>query len=203
MARNFVRASSQDISVGSLAALAVGTGDFSIAATIYAYTIDVGPSSTCPIFSLTGGVLFELGIFQSKVDFICSTQIVPASTISINTLYKFLVKRESGTITVFLNGSSIASAANTQSLSTPTGIHIGRRDGTSFYFDGQISELALWSAALSAGEINSHAQGFTPSSLKPQSLIFYAPLVRDLIDFKGNSLTNNSTTVIEHPRVIY
>jgi hypothetical protein len=43
----------------------------------------------------------------------------------------------------------------------------------------------------------------TCDKVRPQSLVFYAPLVRDLIDYKGGlTITNNNTaTVANHPRV--
>jgi hypothetical protein len=48
-----------------------------------------------------------------------------------------------------------------------------------------------------------NADGMTCDKIRPQSLVFYAPLVRDLIDVKGGlTITNNNTaTVANHPRV--
>jgi hypothetical protein len=77
------------------------------------------------------------------------------------------------------------------------------RDTAANFFSGQIAETAIWSAALTEDEIDSLAKGFKPTRIRPQSLVFYAPLVRDLQDLKG-ALTitnNNSATVADHPRV--
>lgn len=43
----------------------------------------------------------------------------------------------------------------------------------------------------------------TPDKIRPQSLVFYSPLVRDLNDQKGGlTITNNNgATVANHPRV--
>jgi hypothetical protein len=43
----------------------------------------------------------------------------------------------------------------------------------------------------------------TCDKVRPQNLVFYAPLVRDLIDAKGGlTITNNNgATVANHPRV--
>ena len=68
---------------------------------------------------------------------------------------------------------------------------------------GRIAEVGIWNAALTAAEVASLADGMTCDKVRPQSLVFYAPLVRDLIDVKGGlTITNNNTaTVAAHPRV--
>jgi len=70
-------------------------------------------------------------------------------------------------------------------------------------WDGQIAEAAVYNAALSAAEIASLANGMTCDKIRPQNLVFYAPLVRNLIDQKGGlTITNNNgATVANHPRV--
>lgn len=71
------------------------------------------------------------------------------------------------------------------------------------YTNGLIAEVGIWNAALTAAEIASLAKGMTCDKIRPQSLVFYAPLVRDLIDAKGGrTITNNNgATVANHPRV--
>jgi hypothetical protein len=71
------------------------------------------------------------------------------------------------------------------------------------YIDASIAECGIWNVALTAAEIASLADGMTCDKVRPQSLVFYAPLVRDLIDVKGGlTITNNNTaTVANHPRV--
>ena len=100
-------------------------------------------------------------------------------------------------------GTSISSATN-----APTGIDqvlIGARFATSLgqFHDGAIAEVGVWNAALTAAEIASLAKGMTCDKVRPQSLVFYAPLIRDLIDQKGGlAITNNNgATVATHPRV--
>ena len=70
-------------------------------------------------------------------------------------------------------------------------------------WDGLIAEAAVYNAALTAAEIASLAKGMTCDKIRPQSLVFYAPLVRNLVDAKGGlTLTNNNAaTVANHPRV--
>lgn len=71
------------------------------------------------------------------------------------------------------------------------------------FFDGRIAEVGIWNAALTAAEIASLAKGMTCDKVRPQNLVFYAPLVRDLIDQKGGlTITNNNgATVANHPRI--
>lgn len=77
------------------------------------------------------------------------------------------------------------------------------RGNVAAFYNGQAAEVGIWNAALTADEIASLADGFTCDKVRPQSLVFYAPLVRDLIDYKrGLTITNNNTaTVANHPRV--
>jgi hypothetical protein len=104
--------------------------------------------------------------------------------------------------TIYLNGGS--SATNTTSR-TPTvsSVIIGARFSTTAPFNGDIAEVGIWNAALTAAEIASLAKGMTCDKIRPQNLVFYAPLVRDLIDQKGGlAITNNNgATVATHPRV--
>lgn len=110
--------------------------------------------------------------------------------------------------TGYLNGSN--AVTNTTSRS-PTGFSrtlIGvRRNASTFqaHFPGQIAEVGIWSAALTAAEINSLASGVGCSLIRPQSLVFYAPLVRNIFDYTDAklALTNNNTATVSdlHPRI--
>lgn len=101
----------------------------------------------------------------------------------------------------------VAGTANTSNI-TPTGINrigIGARvrSGIDQYHDGLIAEVGIWNVELTAAEIASLAKGVTCDKVRPQSLQFYAPLIRDLQDLRGGlTLTNtNGATVADHPRV--
>ena len=69
--------------------------------------------------------------------------------------------------------------------------------------NGLIAEVGIWNVALTVAEIASLAKGITCEKVRPQSLVFYAPLVRDLSDQKGGrAITNNNgATVANHPRI--
>ncbi len=96
-------------------------------------------------------------------------------------------------------------------ISTNTSIHSGTANltlgagsaGTGSFFTGDMAEVGIWTAALTAAEIASLAKGMTCDKIRPQNLVFYAPLVRNLIDQKGGlTITNNNgATVATHPRV--
>jgi hypothetical protein len=80
---------------------------------------------------------------------------------------------------------------------------VGSRVGPAGFAAAIIAEVGIWSAALTAAEIASLAKGMTCDKVRPESLVFYAPLVRDLQDLSGGlTITNNNTaTVATHPRV--
>jgi hypothetical protein len=117
---------------------------------------------------------------------------------------------------VFVSGSSrtaytngVAGPVNTTTVAaiTPTFTNIGAfYAGTATaiqFMYGLIAEVGIWNAALTAAEIASLAKGMTCDKIRPQSLVFYAPLVRNLIDQKGGHVitNNNGATVANHTRV--
>ena len=108
-------------------------------------------------------------------------------------------------------GSRYAFADGTKSAQntggqTPTGInrlHIGSRIVSGVnggFLDGQIADVCVWNVALADEEVAALAKGISPRRIRPQSLVFYAPLVRDIVDAKGGSLSVTGTTVAAHPR---
>lgn len=115
--------------------------------------------------------------------------------------------------TIYANGGN--SNTNTASLTNANSsaiVSIGATRATSgqpasntpvSFFNGQLAEVGIWSVALTAAEIASLAKGMTCDKVRPQNLVFYAPLVRDLVDQKGGlTITNNNgATVANHPRV--
>lgn len=108
--------------------------------------------------------------------------------------------------TVYLNGGGSATNTDLRNTTGIDRIRIGARfsSGTpGLFFDGKLAEIGIWNAALTAAEIASLAKGMTCDKVRPQSLVFYAPLIRDLIDAKGGlTITNNnSATIAGQPRV--
>ena len=107
---------------------------------------------------------------------------------------------------IYANGT--AGTANT-SIRNPVNIAAFRIGSVyfggaiGFYANANIAEVGIWNAALTADEVASLAKGLTCDKIRPQSLVFYAPLVRNLQDVKGGRVitNNNGATVAIHPRV--
>lgn len=129
------------------------------------------------------------------------------STFTSNVYNHFAGVFESSTSrTAYLNGTAgTANTTNCGSQAAATEVTVGARWSGSLgnYFTGDVAEVGIWNVSLTADEIASLAKGMTCDKVRPQSLVFYAPLVRDLIDYKGGlTITNNNTaTVANHPRV--
>ena len=111
--------------------------------------------------------------------------------------------------TTYLNAGSSATNTNSNDvvIDANTHVRIGRRhfqlDNMTGFFTGAIAEAGIWNVALTADEIASLAKGVTCNLIRPQSLVFYAPLIRDLQDVRGGLTiaNNNGATVANHPRV--
>ena len=106
---------------------------------------------------------------------------------------------------IYFNGANTGNNTVSNSTNNANAIYIGARNsnGVGLYFSGDIAEVGVWNVALTAAEIASLAKGMTCDKIRPQSLVFYAPLVRDLQDVKGGlTITNNNAaTVAAHPRI--
>jgi hypothetical protein len=70
-------------------------------------------------------------------------------------------------------------------------------------FNGRLAEVAVWDVALNADEITALARGYRPSLIRPDKLLWYIPLVREIQDVRsGLTITNAATAVAIHPRRI-
>jgi hypothetical protein len=108
--------------------------------------------------------------------------------------------------TAYLNGVGNTDTFSIGDAISSPGMLVGARRfngelGT--YYTGIIAEVGIWNTALTADEIASLAKGMTCDKIRPQNLVFYAPLIRDLQDVRGGlTITNNNAaTVATHPRV--
>jgi hypothetical protein len=108
--------------------------------------------------------------------------------------------------TIYVGG--ISRATNTTDIGSQNTMDeylVGARRATTIalHYTGRIADAAIWNVALTAAEIASLADGMTCDKVRPQSLVFYAPLIRDLQDVRGGlTITNNNTaTVANHPPV--
>jgi hypothetical protein len=71
----------------------------------------------------------------------------------------------------------------------PNNIIIGQGSGGSFNpaqpFNGRIAEVGIWNVGLTDAEIAMLAKGIKPIYVRPESLLYYIPLVRDINDHVG------------------
>jgi hypothetical protein len=83
-----------------------------------------------------------------------------------------------------------------------TTIGINQGAGATQAFDGYIAEVGIWDVALGSAAIATLAAGFTPPQVRPERLVFYAPMIRGSADRMGYTVTENGTVgVATHPRV--
>jgi hypothetical protein len=108
--------------------------------------------------------------------------------------------------TAYLNAGGSSTNTTAIAVSGVNNTTIGARYASGSlgaYADALIAEVGIWNAALTADEVASLADGMTCDKVRPQSLVAYFPLIRDLTEIRsGLAVTNNNTaTVANHPRV--
>ena len=106
----------------------------------------------------------------------------------------------------YLNGTAgTESTVDRPNLANIDSIGIGalNRPTREEFFNGLIADVGIWNVGLTAAEIASLAKGVTCDKVRPQSLVFYAPLIRNLQDVRGGRIitNNNTATVVNHTRV--
>jgi len=111
-------------------------------------------------------------------------------------------------INAWRNGAAGTAATNPGTTLTPNRVTIGARlasGSPGAYANGDIADVGIWNAVLTADEIASLAKGFPCRMIKPENLAFYAPLVRNITDYmEALAITNtNTATPSEHARIIY
>lgn len=112
---------------------------------------------------------------------------------------------------VFLNGGG--KNTDTTSVSFPSGIDrvsINRIGDSTPSSDGPayLAEAAIWSVALTDDEVTILSKGYSPPFVRPQSLVFYAPVIGrtspeiELVSGFNMAITG-TTTAEAHPPVMY
>lgn len=111
--------------------------------------------------------------------------------------------------TIYLNGTIGSTTININlsfGIGTTAEFAIGLERASTSWFNGLIANVAIWNTnTISSNEIISLSQGINPSKIRPQSLVFYSPLIRDFTDIVGGKTisNNNGVTVADHPRIYY
>lgn len=105
--------------------------------------------------------------------------------------------------TVYVNGINSAISTTSYVSFNIERLSIATNHAAGSFFNGQIADVGIWSVALTADEIVSLSKGIACNHIRPQSLVFYAPLIRNLVDIRGGlSITNNNgATISDHPRI--
>lgn len=115
------------------------------------------------------------------------------------------------------NGTTVSSATSGGTFTTSTlaaskdaiGGLTKTTDGTPFntnrLTNGQLAEFGIWSVELTSAEIASLAAGASPVLIRPQSLVFYAPLGQSSPEpqlFGASIALSNSPAVgTSHPKI--
>jgi hypothetical protein len=99
--------------------------------------------------------------------------------------------------TIYL--SNATPVTNTQTLNIPHGYYLSiastwaSTPTAANFFSGDMAEIGVWRAALTAAEINSLARGVSCSKIRPESVFCYFPLVRELKDEFARAQPNYNT----------
>lgn len=111
---------------------------------------------------------------------------------------------------VYIDGGSkgISTTSRTMPTINTMGVLRSSDSTPSAYVFGSIAELGIWNATLTDAEVLSLATGYAPPFIRPESLVFYMPLVgEDDNDLVGGlhlspDTLANLPTLSEHPPII-
>jgi hypothetical protein len=181
---------SSALNCGTIASL--GTSNFTIecycfptSTTSYRYFLAIGPDTN-----------FATGLFASAyTPYLYSSAFILTSSISCteNQWNHVAFVRNSGTLTVYVNGVSGGSVSFTTSISSGTGF-VGQNSGGVYRFNGNISNLRLTNTAV-------YTSAFTPSTTPLTAISGTALLTCQSNRFIDNSTNNNTITPDGTPSV--
>ena len=106
----------------------------------------------------------------------------------------------------YING--VGGTANTTSR-TPSGVnttalgYVYAAGVRARFLNGRLAEAAIWNTDLTDDEFAALADGYRPTLIRPNKLVFYAPLIREALEYRGGlSLTVSAPVVAVHTRRI-
>src|SRR5688572_10978432 len=146
--------------------------------------------------------MIEVGNTSGKVSFNYGGGAFDSTTtIAADTWYHVFANMATSSVGLYING--VLENSHPDVYVTPTGtFNIGRYNGGALYHNGYLAEVVKYNLALGSADIAGLGKGACPLRVRPQAIVFYAPLVRAVFDHKGLALTNNGpTTVGVHPRI--
>jgi hypothetical protein len=133
--------------------------------------------------------------------------VVSSGGTTVNTWNHCAATFSSDTVrAVFLNGTKTNGAGTNvpdPGLTSTTSIGVRYNNAVPRHFSGRLAECAIWTVALSDDEVAALAKGLAPTCIRRQSLVFYAPLVRNIYDARGLTLSTSGTAVADHTRMFY
>lgn len=181
MARDFERGSSERVTRSAYITSAVD--NFSMVAWVKCESIAGNMSVVSNGFAVPYGQGYQLAVLGTgkvRWDAHYVGSVDSSTTLSAGTWYHLAAVRNSGTTTLYINGSSEGTTATTPNALTSvskTAIGALASDSSSWidHFDGLIQNVAMYSRALSAGEVYSLSRGMTPAYCN-RGLLFYKPL---------------------------
>ena len=212
MAYNFTSASSQHLSCPTTSA----NVPLTIACWVYPTILGIATTQFYVEFGPTSSPANRFGIGNASNSSVLraavannstSAQANTAALMSLNSWNHVAgVFLSSASRTAYLNGGNSVTNTTSLNINASNTVRIAGAQGAttvSNYSNGRIADVGVWNAALNADEITSLAKGMTCDKIRPQNLVFYAPLIRDLQDTKGGlTITNNNNaTVADHPRI--
>lgn len=115
--------------------------------------------------SATGGVVFDNRdanddgirlIYDSSLIYQLNSSDVSLSSPSLNTWHHIACTYDGTTQKLYLNGSLVASASTSQTVSVSQNLVLGKQSYSDVaYFEGSLANVGIWNRALSASEIES------------------------------------------------
>ena len=211
MARDFTPSSSDlvtgTVTVGATQALTMLARVYADTKGSYRGILDSHGGSNFAIMMISGGAGNPLGYMWGAASGDEYDIAGPALNTGEWTACAVAVSSTAASLYTGTQSGSQNSATNTkshESITPSTTWNIGKEEGDNGRtFDGRIAEVAIYLATLTAAECLGYQRGYSPLLIRPQSLLSYVPLVRDLSDLKtGAAWTATGTTVADHPAVI-
>lgn len=158
----------------------------------FQYLISTNSDDKCQFAVFPGTTIIALG----------------TSTLATGIWYDLAGTYDGSNARVYCNGTEEDSTPATGNLSAKTApVRIGAGSGgsgTENPYDGDIGHVAIWDKPLTAGEIESLANGISPLSIRSESLLFYAPLNGQNPEYDvigGLDLTVNGSVKSEEPPI--
>jgi hypothetical protein len=165
------------------------------------------PTTANSIEITMGAGAFANEFYVTIVDASDSTLSFPIASNPLNAgdPVNFILQRESdGFVRLYFNAvlAATSNAQLTTAINTTAALWLGNRSDSARPFDGWMAEYVQLSRALTPDERAAHHAGFSPPFFPGRAV--YVPAIRDYIELQaGIAVTNNGSTVIEHPAIIY